>query len=149
VTDLRKIQAHLGVPADGILGPDTLAAIAKALGLEKVGDPDLIPDDYWPMLAKIENNNRPYIKSASSSASGLYQFIKSTWIGEGGQWGADGTKAFGASSLPKLSNYAAQKPSPRRTPLSSASRAFRSTRPRCTRRTSSALALPPRSSRPT
>jgi hypothetical protein len=54
-----------------------------------------IPDDYWPMLAHIESGNRPYVKAPSSSASGLYQFIKATWIGEGGQWGADAAQAFG------------------------------------------------------
>ena len=54
-----------------------------------------IPDDYWPMLARIESGNRPYIKARTSSASGLYQFIKSTWLGEGGQWGPDPSKAFG------------------------------------------------------
>lgn len=54
-----------------------------------------IPDDYWPMLAKIESGGRPYIKAPTSSGSGLYQFIKATWIGEGGTWGPDPTKAFG------------------------------------------------------
>lgn len=54
-----------------------------------------IPDDYWPMLAKIESGNRPYIRAATSSASGLYQFIKSTWIAEGGKWGSDPKLAFG------------------------------------------------------
>lgn len=33
MTDLKTIQAHVGVPADGILGPATLAAIGKALGI--------------------------------------------------------------------------------------------------------------------
>lgn len=47
------------------------------------------------MLSKIESADRPYIKAKSSSASGLYQFIKSTWIGEGGKWGTDSSKAFG------------------------------------------------------
>lgn len=54
-----------------------------------------IPDDYWPMLSRIESNNRPYVKASSSSASGLYQFIRSTWRGEGGKWGSDLSKAFG------------------------------------------------------
>jgi hypothetical protein len=58
-------------------------------------EPCGIPDDYWPMLAMIESGNRPYIKAPTSSASGLYQFIKSTWIGEGGTWGPDLTQAFG------------------------------------------------------
>lgn len=54
-----------------------------------------IPDDYWPMLSKIESADRPYTKAGSSSASGLYQFIRSTWIGEGGAWGSDMSQAFG------------------------------------------------------
>ncbi len=54
-----------------------------------------IPDDYWPMLAQIESANRPYVKAQTSSGSGLYQFIKATWIGEGGSWGANPAQAFG------------------------------------------------------
>lgn len=93
MTTLADIQRHLGVEADGKLGPVTLAAIAKALGLE--ADPTDIPDDYWPMLAKIESGNRPYVKAPTSSASGLYQFIRSTWRAEGGQWGPEMKLAFG------------------------------------------------------
>lgn len=33
MTTLAQIQSHLGVPADGKLGPVTLAAIAKAIGV--------------------------------------------------------------------------------------------------------------------
>lgn len=58
-------------------------------------DADLIPDDYWPLLAKIESAGRPYIKAPTSSGSGLYQFLRSTWIGEGGQWGGNSALAFG------------------------------------------------------
>ena len=54
-----------------------------------------IPDDYWPMLSKIESGDRPYIKAPTSSASGLYQFIQGTWLGEGGKWGSDRSQAFG------------------------------------------------------
>lgn len=54
-----------------------------------------IPDSYWPLLAQIESSNNPNAKAATSSASGLYQFTRSTWIGEGGAWGADMTKPFG------------------------------------------------------
>lgn len=93
MTDLRVIQRHLGVPADGLIGPATLAAIAKALGIEAANDD--IPDDYWPMLSKIESADRPYIKAGTSSASGLYQFIRSSWLAEGGKWGSDMSKAFG------------------------------------------------------
>lgn len=36
-----------------------------------------IPDD-WPMLAKIESGDNPMAKAQTSSASGLYQFIRAT-----------------------------------------------------------------------
>jgi len=54
-----------------------------------------IPDDYWPMLAKIESGDNPLAKAPTSSGSGLYQFLKATWIGEGGAWGVDASKPFG------------------------------------------------------
>jgi hypothetical protein len=57
------------------------------------GDP--IPPGYFAMLARIESGNRPYVKAPTSSASGLYQFIRSTWRAEGGAWGPDASKAFG------------------------------------------------------
>lgn len=74
--------------------------IADEFGLPRAASPAAtsnppIPDDYWPMLAQIESNNRPYIKAPTSSGSGLYQFIKATWLGEGGQWGNDPKQAFG------------------------------------------------------
>lgn len=34
---LKDIQAHIGVPADGVIGAQTLAALAKALGVEETG----------------------------------------------------------------------------------------------------------------
>lgn len=92
----KAIQAHVGVDADGVPGEKTAAAVANALGLHTaLSDQIVIPDDYWPMLAKIESGNRPYVKAPTSSASGLYQFIRSTWIGEGGKWGPNDKDAFG------------------------------------------------------
>lgn len=88
----QDIQRHVGVTPDGVPGQRTMEAVAKALGLQS---DIVIPDDYWSMLAKIESGNRPYVKASTSSASGLYQFIKATWIGEGGQWGGDMSQAFG------------------------------------------------------
>jgi len=56
---------------------------------------DPIPEGYFDTLATIESGNRPYIKAPTSSASGLFQFIRSTWRGEGGKWGGDMSQAFG------------------------------------------------------
>lgn len=58
-------------------------------------DIDMIPADYWSLLAQIESNNQPYVKASTSSGSGLYQFLKSTWIGEGGTWGSNPALSFG------------------------------------------------------
>lgn len=78
-----------------------MSAVAKALGMSPVATSTSdIPDDYWPMLSKIESGDRPYIKAGSSSASGLYQFIRATWIGEGGKWGPDMSQAFGGLKPP-------------------------------------------------
>lgn len=96
---IKAIQSHLNIPADGIAGPQTWGAIAKALGLHSAAAPG-VPDDYWPMLSKIESDDQPYVKAPTSSASGLYQFIKSTWIGEGGKWGANPSLAFGGLKPP-------------------------------------------------
>lgn len=75
---------------------DALADAFKLPRLEpQQPKPPTIPDDYWPMLAKIESGTRPYIKASTSSASGLYQFIRSTWEGEGGKWGQNMALAFG------------------------------------------------------
>lgn len=95
---VRLFQERAGLnPVDGWAGTDTLAALDRVLPPARppASVSTQIPDDYWPMLSKIESGDRPYIKASTSSASGLYQFIRSTWIAEGGQWGADMSLAFG------------------------------------------------------
>jgi hypothetical protein len=102
-TFVLRVQERLneygaGLKADGLAGPATNAALDTYLPsktVERVVTDSTIPDDYWPMLAKIESGNRPYVKATTSSASGLYQFIKSTWQGEGGKWGPNLSLAFG------------------------------------------------------
>lgn len=93
---VRLFQERFGLTVDGWAGNATIAK------LNEIAPPPLapaaasgIPDDYWPMLAKIESGNRPYIQAPTSSASGLYQFIKATWLGEGGKWGPTMRPAFG------------------------------------------------------
>lgn len=95
IEKIKLLQRWAGVTDDGVIGPRTLDALVAKAGLTEPTVPSVIPEDYWPMLSKIESGDRPYIKAATSSASGLYQFIKSTWLGEGGQWGPDMSQAFG------------------------------------------------------
>lgn len=94
---VRLFQERAGLTIDGWAGLATVAALDKVLPPSRplASVSTTIPDDYWPMLSKIESADRPYVKASTSSASGLYQFIKSTWEGEGGKWGADMSKAFG------------------------------------------------------
>lgn len=95
---VRLFQERTGLKVDGWAGRDTIAKLDEVSPLKEdhlPGAGNMVPDDYWPMLSKIESSDQPYVKASSSSASGLYQFIKSTWIGEGGAWGPDASKAFG------------------------------------------------------
>ena len=95
---VRLFQRTFGLLEDGWAGRDTeakLREVAALVGAKPLTDPDSIPDEYWAMLSKIESNDRLYAKAKTSSASGLYQFIKSTWIGEGGKWGGNPNLAFG------------------------------------------------------
>lgn len=92
---VRLFQERTGLePIDGWAGLDTIAKLDELVPPKPAPGDDL-PADYWPMLSKIESGNRPYVQAASSSASGLYQFIRSTWIGEGGKWGPTLRPAFG------------------------------------------------------
>lgn len=43
MTTIADIQRHLGIPADGIIGPQTLNAIGKALGIHSTVDADPFP----------------------------------------------------------------------------------------------------------
>lgn len=91
--DPRKVQILLGVKADGVWGLVSERALDVAVG--GFDGSSQIPPDYFAKLAKIESGNRPYVKSSTSSASGLYQFVRSTWLGEDGRWGSDSSQAFG------------------------------------------------------
>ncbi|WP_438853182.1 peptidoglycan-binding domain-containing protein [Brevundimonas nasdae] len=96
---VRLFQRTFGLKEDGWAGNDTVAKVRELAAL--IGAPvaaaptGTIPDDYWPMLSRIESADQPYVQAASSSASGLYQFIKASWVGEGGQWGPTLRPAFG------------------------------------------------------
>ncbi|WP_313105276.1 hypothetical protein [Brevundimonas sp.] len=96
---VRLFQRTFGLTEDGWAGRDTEAKLWELAALAGVAVPAVpdseIPADYWPMLSRIESADRPYVQAPTSSASGLYQFIRSTWIGEGGAWGPTLRPAFG------------------------------------------------------
>lgn len=98
---VRLFQERARLFVDGVPGRDTLAMLdvvfppallPTSVVLEAR---DVIPEDYWPLLSKIESADRPYVKASTSSGSGLYQFLKATWAGEGGLWGTNPALAFG------------------------------------------------------
>jgi hypothetical protein len=81
---------------DGWAGRDTIARLDGIKApVVAAADANAIPDTYWPMLSKIESGDRPYVQAESSSASGLYQFIRGSWLSEGGKWGPALRPAFG------------------------------------------------------
>lgn len=92
----RALKRELTGAGDGLSQPevDALNAVIASWTPPSPAPSD-IPDAYWPLLAQIESGNRPYVKAPTSSGSGLYQFVKQTWIGEGGEWGGDPALAFG------------------------------------------------------
>lgn len=93
---VRLFQERMGLDVDGWAGLDTIAALDKIAPRKAPASVAAqIPDAYWPMLSRIESGDRPYVQAATSSASGLYQFIKSSWEGEGGTWGPTLRPAFG------------------------------------------------------
>jgi len=88
---VRLFQRTFGLDEDGWAGRDTEAKLWELALLAGVAIPTVpasdIPDDYWPMLSRIESADRPYVQAPTSTASGLYQFILSSWVREGGAWG--------------------------------------------------------------
>jgi hypothetical protein len=99
IFDAVRVAARPGLFNDpgNVLALDNLL---DAFGVPRApatpsADRDPIPPGYFEMLAAIESGNRPYVKAPTSTASGLYQFIRSTWLAEGGKWGPDASQAFG------------------------------------------------------
>lgn len=96
---VRLFQTRFGItPVDGWAGNETLAMLDKVAPPKPVpaGSPVVaMPDNYWPLLETIESGGRIDVQAATSSASGLYQFLKATWENEGGKWGPTVRPAFG------------------------------------------------------
>jgi hypothetical protein len=88
-------DASLRDRLDAILDDAGIGRAAPTPAPTPTAPSDPIPAGYFEMLARIESGNRPYVQAPTSSASGLYQFIRATWIGEGGKWGPTLRPAFG------------------------------------------------------
>lgn len=102
IFDAVRAGARAGLFNDpgNVLALDNLLdafGVARAPALVVPANPaaDAIPAGYFNLLAKIESGHRLYIKAPTSSGSGLYQFVRATWEGEGGKWGSEATQAFG------------------------------------------------------
>ena len=74
---VREFQARGGLdPVDGVAGRDTLALLDRVFpepqppATVAVAANNEIPDDYWPMLSRIESADDPYVKARTSSGSG-------------------------------------------------------------------------------
>lgn len=72
--------------------PATLLTRPLAL---PAASPGGIPSAYADKTVSRESGGDPQAKNPLSSASGLYQFTKDTWLRLGGQWGTDPKKPFG------------------------------------------------------
>ncbi len=59
-TSLARIQKKLGLEADGILGPRTLAALNKALGI--------VEPPTWPTQAEVRRGNSPFGRPGNEGA---------------------------------------------------------------------------------
>jgi len=75
----QQIQAHVGVDADGIPGPATAAAIARALGLNGDGDRALSPAGFTAL------------KGFEGLVLKAYEDVAGTWTAGYGHTGADVT----------------------------------------------------------
>ena len=58
-TLIRQIQQRIGVAEDGIIGPQTLAAISKALGIREI--------PHWPTQAEVRKGNSRFGKPGNEA----------------------------------------------------------------------------------
>lgn len=74
---------------------ELLNKTTETTGTGIVTKPTTIGQTFLDKLASIESSGLAYAKAATSSASGLFQFTRSTWEGLGGTWGNNPLLAFG------------------------------------------------------
>ena len=71
------------------------------LGVPDVTGPTPVnpPGDYLAKLARVESGANPNAKAPTSSASGLFQFVRSVWEALGGTWGPNPLLPFGGQAV--------------------------------------------------
>lgn len=86
MTTLADIQNHLGIPADGKWGPQTLAAVAKALGVESQ---PIIGDRFAHWLPHILKHEGGYVNHpkdpGGATNKGIIQSTYDSWRDRQGQ----------------------------------------------------------------
>lgn len=80
-----------------------------------------IPDNYYQVLAQVESGGDPNAKAKTSSASGLYQFTKSTWQSLGYAWSKVFNPSIQQEAIQKLTSNNADYLSQRGIPVNSVS----------------------------
>jgi len=101
-TDVAALQQALGVPADGVMGPQTRAAIKRfqrrhGLAVDGVAGPQTraalglgatssasAPSTTLQRIARCESGGDPTAVSADGRYRGKYQFSRATWRAMGG-----------------------------------------------------------------
>lgn len=142
---VRLFQERFGLKVDGWAGLEVLSKLDElAPPAVTKADASAIPDDYWPMLSRIESADRPYVQAKSSTAR---RVSISSPASRGSARVVGGARRplerrsfvrrSEVSSPHRQSNSPAPRPSLPRTPPISRHAASRSTRRRSTRPTSS------------
>ena len=67
-TRIKKIQRHLGITADGVIGPVTLTKIEEAIGLEQEDYSLLVSYKGLKMIIKFEISSQAYYKKNLTKA---------------------------------------------------------------------------------
>ena len=77
---IKRFQRSKGLTVDGVIGPQTLAA----LGIDAGATQSSAPSDLLARIAQCESGGDPTAVSPNGRYRGKYQFSRSTWRSLGG-----------------------------------------------------------------
>jgi len=82
---VRSFQQRMGLAVDGIAGPQTLAALGlQAAAPQLTSAPATARTTNLAVIAQCESNGNPTAISASGVYRGKYQFTRASWAAVGG-----------------------------------------------------------------